>query len=69
MHNVGHLILAYHNDSLDKCCEEETKAVDNGQILKTYGVFDLELSTGTGFKSKKGVILISVIIKKTAMNI
>ena len=53
MHNVGHLILAYHNDSLDKCCEEETKAVDNGQILKTYGVFDLELSAWTSLTSEK----------------
>ena len=53
MHNVGHLVPAYHNDPLDKRCEEESKAVDNGQILKTHGVFDLELSTGTSFKSKK----------------
>ena len=53
MHNVGHLILAYHNDSLDKFCEEETKAVDNGQILKTYGVFDLELSLGPVLLLKK----------------
>ena len=69
MHNIGHIVLANHNDPLDKRCKEEAKAVHNSQILKTYGVFDLELSTGTGFKSKKGVILISVIIKKTAMNI
>jgi hypothetical protein len=53
MHNIGHLILANHNDSLDKRCKEQTKAVDNGQILKTDGVFYLELSAWTSFTSEK----------------
>ena len=44
MHDIGHGILAGHNDPLNKGRKEESKAVDDGQSLKADCVFDLEFS-------------------------
>ena len=52
MHDVGHIVLADHNDSLYKRCKEESKTVDDCQVFETDGVFDLEISTWNNLTSK-----------------